>query len=82
MIGNPAPKAKKDSRLKAIMFMNFFALFAIAQGSIWKLVENEGVHILDYQFLRNAVIVLIEIPLLIFSRENPFTAFPAQTGEG
>jgi len=80
-IGSEKP-AKKDSRWKAILFMNFFALFAIAQGSIWKLVEDEGVHILDYQFLRNAVIVVIEIPLLLFLRENPLKSFPAETGEG
>ena len=60
------PVAKKDSMFKAILFMNFFAIFMIASGSIYKIV-NKTLHfkVLDYLFLRNISMAIVTL-ILIF----------------
>lgn len=50
---------------KAIIFMNFFAIFAIGNGSTFKFVHNNyAFQILDYFFLRNVSLTLVSLVLV------------------
>ena len=63
--------AKKDNMFKAIMFMNFFSIFVIANGSTFKIVHNTfGFRILDYLFLRNISMAIVTLILIWVTRAD------------
>jgi len=63
---------KKDNRVLALVFMNFFALFGVAQGVLFKIVYKQGVQIFEYMFFRNVCVFLVAVAQLCHKRVNPF----------
>ena len=66
----------KDSKAKAILFMNLMALGAVGQNIFFKLAASKGAQVSDYQVLRNASIFVVASLQLACSRINPIKAFP------
>lgn len=70
-------KEVKDSKLKAIFFMNLFAICAVGQGVIFKIVAKDGeVSIIEYSWFRNVVIFAFAGFQACYKRRNPFKNFP------
>ena len=56
--------------------MNFFAVFAVGQGVLFKVVSKQGVNIIEYMLFRNAIILLVASVQLSIKRLNPLKGFP------
>jgi len=52
------PAVKEDSRGKAILFMNLFAVGATGNSVFFKMAAAEGAQVADYQVFRNVSILL------------------------
>jgi len=69
-------KITKDSKCKAIFFMNLFAISATIQSSMFKYVANDGVSVIEFCLLRNITIGGLAAILMCCKKENPFKGFP------
>ena len=58
-LDNLRPAPVKDNRLKAIIFMNFFAIGAAGNSVIFKLAAAQGAEVIDYQVFRNVSVLII-----------------------
>ena len=56
--------------------MNFFAIFGVGQGVLFKIVSKQGVSIAEYMMFRNLVIFFVAGIQLCHKRLNPFKGFP------
>ena len=55
-VANTAPK---DNRMKAILFMNLYAIGAISQSVIFKIASAAGAQVIDYQVFRNLGLLFV-----------------------
>ena len=65
-----------DSRIRAILAMNFFCIGSVGQSACFKIVSNGGVKLYDYQIFRNLAILILSSLWLWKVGINPVTAFP------
>lgn len=66
----------KDSKWKAIFFMNLFALSATVQGAMFKYVAKEGVSVIEFSLFRNIWIGGFALIQMCYKKMNPFKDFP------
>ena len=72
----PVAPQSKDNRVKAIIFMNFFALGAIGQSVVFKIAIADGAQVIDYQVFRNLSILFFSSIEMGIIKKNPFKLFP------
>lgn len=75
-LDNLRPAPVKDNRLKAIIFMNFFAIGAAGNSVIFKLAAAQGAEVIDYQVFRNVSVLIISSIELCCIQVSPIEAFP------
>lgn len=73
---SPSQPQVKDNRLKAILFMNLFAIGGTGQSVMFKLAASAGAAVIDYQVFRNLGILLVSSIELSCIKRNPYTEFP------
>ncbi len=66
----------KDSKWKAIFFMNLFAISATTQAALFKYVAKDGVSAIEFSFFRNVVIGGVALYQMCYKKTNPFKGFP------
>lgn len=66
----------KDSKWRAIFFINLFALTITLQAAIFKHLNRKGVSIIEYIFVRNIWIGGVAGIQAYFKKMNPFRRFP------
>lgn len=76
MCDKGTPGAKKDSKWKAIFFMNLFAISATIQAALFKYVAKDGVSVIEFSFFRNVFIGGIASFQVCYKKTNPFVGFP------
>lgn len=69
-------KQAKDSKWKAIFFMNSFALCTTIQGVMFKYVAKQGVSVIEFSFFRNAWIAVVALIQACYKKLNPYKGFP------
>ena len=68
--------AVKDSRGKAIIFMNLFAVGGVGQALFFKLAMAEGARVFDYQVFRNVGLLIVAAIQMACSKLGPVRSFP------
>ena len=63
--------------MKAIVFMNLFAVSEVSQAVVFKIATAAGAEVIDYQVFRNLGILLLSTIELSCSKRNPFKEFPS-----
>lgn len=76
MCDKGTPEAKKDSKWKAIFFMNLFAVSATIQAALFKYVAKDGVSVIEFSFFRNVMIGGVASFQVCYKKTNPFVGFP------
>ena len=66
----------KDSRIKAIVAVNCYALFVTAMGVCFKFASEEGVGVIHFQISRTIFMSLFLVPLILTVKKHPYNDVP------
>ena len=66
----------EDSKHKAILFMNVYALSATIQGALFKYIAKDGVSIIEFFFFRHVWIGGVAALMIFYKGKNPFVGLP------
>ena len=69
---------QKDNRCLAISASTVQQLSVVAMGSCFKIIAQEGFHVVDFTLIQGAYAILTSIIWCMCSGVNPITNFPTE----
>ena len=67
---------KKDNKILAVVMMNFHALCITGTSATYRIVAEEGFHVVDFTLFRNLSIFTIASLWCLLVSKNPLKHFP------